>query len=189
MTHLTQVFGNRPHRLLDVGLTAIMVAGVIIVDTLSGSAQAPAAFPAIETNDLNGRALTLPRDLPAEKTVVLVAFTQEQQQGIDTWVKGLGLKVDGTGLPWVELPVVGKMPRIARGVVNNGMRGGIPEKAKRAHVVTLFTDADAWSKAVGLPSKDRVYALVVDRAGNVLARQDGPCDPSKGGAILDAMRR
>ncbi len=179
---------NIPGIARRVRLFSFLTVWIAVVNIQIGIAQTSPALPTIKTKDLNGRALTLPRELPGEKTVVLVAFTQEQQFDVDTWVNGLDLKIDGTGLPWVEMPVVGEMPVLVQAIVNNGMRGGIPQKGKRANVVTLFTDAKKWSKSVGLASQDRVYALVVDRSGKILAKQDGRYSAEKRGAILDAMR-
>jgi hypothetical protein len=144
-------------------------------------------FPKTETHDLNGRALTLPDDLPANKTILLVAFEREQQADIDSWVSGLDLRVDGTGMAWLEIPVVGKMPWIGRAFINNGMRGGIPDKAKRAHVTTLYVNQEKWLKSLGLAGTHQVCVLVIDRAGNVLARQDGPFEKNNSQAILAAM--
>ena len=144
-------------------------------------------FPKTETYDLNGRALTLPDELPANKTILLVAFERDQQAEIDSWATGLDLRVDGSGMPWLEVPVVGKMPWIARAFINNGMRGGIPDKAKRAHVTTLYVNQEQWVRSLGLARTDQVCVLVVDRAGNVLAIQDGPFEKNKSQTISDAM--
>lgn len=46
---------------------------------------APAAhLPAVQAKDLNGRLLTLPKDLPGERTIAIVAFQREQQPNVDT---------------------------------------------------------------------------------------------------------
>ena len=153
---------------------------------MNSNAEQP-KFPKTETHDLNGRALTLPDELPANRTILLAAFEREQQADIDSWVSGLDLRVDGSGMPWLEVPVVGKMPWIGRAFINNGMRGGIPDKAKRAHVTTLYVNQEQWLSSLGLAGTDQVCVLVVDRAGNVLARQDGTFEKNKRQTILDAM--
>jgi hypothetical protein len=122
----------------------------------TGFAQAIGAglMPKLSAEDLNERAVTLPAQLPAEKTLVLMAFTQEQQADLDTWITGLGL-VDGK-LPWIETPVIEKSNAFVRAMISGGMRRGIPDKSVRERTITLFTDPVALRREMGLPGDGKV---------------------------------
>ena len=62
---------------------------------LATSAIAEIKFPELTSDDLNGRSMNLPADLPGETTIIFVAYKQRQQPKIDAWVKRLGLTETG----------------------------------------------------------------------------------------------
>ena len=145
---------------------------------IAADGQHAARLPVIASKDLNGRMLTLPADLPGERTLVLIAFQREQQANIDTWTRGLGLA--GSNVPWLELPVIDDPGAFARWFINGGMRRGIKDHGLWQHVVTLYTSKAALTQALNLASEKDVYALVLDRQGRVLERVAG--DFSQAGA-------
>ncbi len=142
-----------------------------------------AHFPVLHSKDLNGRELQLPHDLPGARTIVLVAWQREQQTNLDGW--SAGLQLSNGKLPWVELPVINDPGAIARWFINTGMRRGIKDHEVWQHVVTLYTSKAAFNAALGITSEKQVQALVVDRDGNVLAREIGDYTP-EGAARLKA---
>lgn len=128
-------------------------------------------LPTLRTEDLNGRELSLPQDLPAERTLLLVAFEREQQADIETWVSGMTL--DKADFAWLITPVIQEPGRLMRTMIDTGMRAGIRDKAARAQVVTLYTNRETWLSSMGLSDVKTIYALVVDRRGRVLAQSAG----------------
>ncbi len=151
----------------------------------------PQAFcqilPTVIARDLNKKPVIWPKDFTAEHTILLVAFTRQQQPVVDAWVTGLQLKTPGAPA-WFEVPVIKNPGGFVRGFIDNGMRRGIPSVEARAHVVTLYTDKTAFKKAVGLPDED-VHVLVVAKDGKVIARQSGIHTVVKATAIEDALKR
>ena len=146
-----------------------------------------ARMPSIAAENLNERAVTLPADLPAEKTLVLMAFEREQQNDVNTWIEALGLANDK--LPWLEVPVVGPGGGIWRAIVNGGMRTGIRDEAARERVVTLFTDRLALLRTMGLPGEGKVIlALVMNRNGEVLAQAQGRHSAEKAQLLMAALQ-
>lgn len=146
----------------------------------------PRMLPAMESRDLNGRVLSFPKDLPGERTLLLVAYWREQQQNIDTWVDGMELKT--APVPWFELPVVGPMNAARQAMLDTGMRMGIRGEDARARVVTLYTDRDALNEAMGLPGTREVHAVVVDKSGRVIAVESGDFTPEKAATITAALK-
>jgi len=72
--------------------------------------------------DLNGTPWTVPAGLPGDRTLVLVGFEESQQGAIDTWTKGLGLRVSSNSIPWFEMPVIENPSILMRWFINIGMR-------------------------------------------------------------------
>jgi hypothetical protein len=131
--------------------------------------------------------MTVPAQLPAERTLVLIAFEREQQTVLNTWVAGLNLT--DNKLPWIETPVIAKGYGLIRGFINGGMRRGIQDTALRDRTVTLFTDPAALRKDMGLTGDGKtVWVTVVDRAGQVWARAEGSYTADKAKPLLDALQ-
>lgn len=149
-------------------------------------AQPAAHLPVISSKDLSGRVLTLPADLPGERTLVLIAFQREQQANIDTWTRGLAL--EHSELPWLELPVIDDPGAFARWFINGGMRRGIKDHALWQHVVTLYTNKAALKQGLNLSSEKDVYALVLDRQGRVLEHVAGDFSPDGAARLRAALR-
>lgn len=142
-------------------------------------------MPVIQAQTLAQQKLVLPQDLPADKTLALIAFEREQQANVNTWIEGLGLNTATE--PWVELPVVGPQGSFMRAVIDNGMRMGIRDEAMRRRVITLYTDREAFVQAMGLPNGMRtIYAAIIHRSGQVLAVVPGDYTPEKAAVLAQA---
>jgi hypothetical protein len=160
------------------------------------SAQQPAAsaaavvFPTLGGTNLSGRDFTLPRDFEGRLNLVFVAFRREQQAVVDTWLlHARGLAFRNPELRFYELPTIARGWVLIRPFIDGGMRGGVTEKAARDATITLYTDTERFRRALALPSDRQVYALLVDDAGRVRWRTEGPFTPSRGAALDDAVER
>jgi hypothetical protein len=173
-------------------LAALCIAAVLALPSVALATETIATPPAlgqlptIDAQNLNERALRLPQDLPAEKTLVLIAFERQQQANLDTWIAGLQL--NRSPMPWIETPVIDPKNAFVRGFIDSGMRRGIPDTAARERTITLYTDRAAFSKAMGLrdPFKN-VYLAVVERSGRVLLLVEGDYSAEKAKLLLQAM--
>jgi hypothetical protein len=162
-----------------VGL-AVALAGV--------AAQVDAqTLPPIAAYDLNKKPISWPAGLPAERTILIIAFTRGQQNNVDSWVRGMALKSPGAPA-WFEVPMISNPGGIARFFIDNGMRGGIPNVQDRARVVTVYTNKAAMMTAMGLPNETQVHVLVVTRMGKILVRVSGDHSPAGEAAIRQALR-
>ncbi|MEM9989813.1 MAG: hypothetical protein AAF723_09880, partial [Pseudomonadota bacterium] len=92
-------------------------------------------FPTLTAKDLNKREVTLPRGLPSDPSIVMLAFYRKQQDDLNTWINGMNLKAEDAP-PWVELPVVGWHNRLFSRYIDNGMRSGITATEDRARTIT-----------------------------------------------------
>jgi len=142
-------------------------------------------FPTVETKDLNGRTLTLPRDLPGDPTLVLVAFTQAQQAGVNRWITALDLKNE-PDTAWIEMPAVAGGTRIIAPMLDSWMRGGIPDPDMRARTITVY-GRDRFLEAFDLRSIADVCVVVVEQSGTIRLVVQGPPNPERIGQIREAM--
>jgi hypothetical protein len=155
---------------------------------ISATADAPALgrMPVINTESLAKRELTLPKDLPGQRTLILMAYARVQQKNIDTWINGMALAK--SRIAWIETPIVGERNFLMQAFINGGMRAGIQDPTARENTVTLFVEPDELAKAMGMPSKtSTIFAAVVERSGRVLAYVEGDYTPEKAALISAAL--
>lgn len=143
-------------------------------------------MPNLSAEDLNERAINLPEQLPAEKTMVLMPFTQDQQAEVNTWVAGMSLAT--SSLAWIETPVIDPSNAFVRAMISAGMRRGIPDTRMRERIITVYTDGVALRRAMGLSSDGKsMVAMVLDRSGKVLTQVAGTHTPEKAKLLLAGM--
>ena len=162
-----------------VGRPFIVLLGLVLaiqVDpTPPEAADMPAAprMPEATGKDLNGKAWKAPAGFPADRTLVILGYEQEQQEAIDTWTDGMGLSRPGNTVPWVEMPVIDEPGMVMRWIIDTGMQRGIPGNEARSHVWTVYTDRKAFLKSCGIDSVADIHTLVVTREGTILAMEIG----------------
>jgi hypothetical protein len=160
---------------------------MLLVNPAYSQTAAISKMPELKTETLAERELTLPKDLPGEKSLILMAFEREQQKNVDTWINGM--KLADSPIPWIETPVINPQNRLFRAFINGGMRRGITDEKSRERTITLYTDRLALLKAMGLPEiTTTIYAVVVDRTGNVLAKVEGDYTKEKADTLIAALK-
>jgi len=92
-------------------------------------------------------------------------------------------------MAYYELPTIKRMNGMVRFFIDNGMRGGIKDQQQRARTMTLYIDKEPFKKALNLPTEDRIYALLLDKAGSVIWRSEGLYDEAKGKALAAALAK
>lgn len=155
------------------------------------SARRSVRFPPTDGRSLLGADLRLPEDLPAELTLVVVAFQQWHQAVVDRWIEravaaGLPATIRGASgrLPRavVEVPVLSWRYRPVRRFIDGGMVAGIRDPDVLARTITAYTDVGSFQRALRIPSSDDVHAFVVGTDGVVLAHAAG--EPATGWATI-----
>ena len=183
--YLVSDLGKSTKRLEIFG-SVIVLASLLIASITNTQNLSTPIFPTLSGKNLNGKEFNLPRDLPAEKTLVLIAFEQEQQFVLDSWAKGLDLP--NSPIPWIEVPVISTPYVIGSFIIDFGMRRGITSPKIRDRVITLYTDREAFAKSMGFKyDKQEAYVAVVDRSGKNLGMVKGSFDERKAKTILDLL--
>jgi hypothetical protein len=145
-------------------------------------------LPTFTAKRLDQQALVLPGQLPADRTLALVAYTRHQREEVQSWIRGMQLDTDPS-IPWFRLSVVndpGSQP--ARSEVERKLLARYPHDAERARLVPVFTNREAFARAAGVSGTEHAAVLVVDRDGHVLARAEGPFDATKAEALRETLR-
>lgn len=147
-------------------------------------------FPTVKGSNLSGQEFVLPASFEGEINVVALAFQMWHQNEVDTWMPLLKhLEQTMPGLRAYELPVIRSMNRINQWMIDQGMRGGIPDRATRARTITLYIDKELFRRNLDLPSEDHIYVLLVDRDGEVLWRTQGAYHPDTARDLAAAIEQ
>ena len=141
-------------------------------------------FPVVVGSNLSGKRYTLPQDFEGQYNLALTVYQRYQQGNVDSWGPLLSqLAAKYPEFRYYELPTLPNYGWIQQTFINGGMLGGIPDKTVRARTITLYLDVKRFNAALNLPTIDSIYALLVDRQGEILFRADGDYSPEKGEAL------
>ena len=147
-------------------------------------------FPIVKATSLANKPYQLPRDLEGELNLVIVAFKQWQQDWVDTWIPSLqSLAYQYKNLRVYEMPTMSRFNGIYRFMIDNGMRGGIPDKAVRAATLCAYIDIPPFAQALQLPTYDSIYLFLLDRAGEILWRGQGAFDQAQYDELAATVER
>ena len=166
--------------------------------THTGAVGAYVEFPVVDGRSLAGTDVHLPHDLPAARTLAVLAFQQWQQASVDRWIA----RAEAAGIPGspldmgpdddmcvVEIPVLSTRWKLGRGFIDGGMAASIRVPRVLARTITVYTNVSTFQKMLGIAGSDVVQACVVTPQGEVLARVPG--DPTDAGwqVIAEALGR
>ena len=146
-------------------------------------------FPTVSGFNLNRQELEFPRDFRGALNLLFVPFLQSQQTIVNTWIPCADqLESAFPELTYYELPTINELPALSRTFINEGMRAGIPNAKARERTVTLYIDLARFMRALGIPTKNEVHVLLVDRQGGTIVwRTTGSFDEAKGRALAQAI--
>lgn len=132
-------------------------------------------FPTVSGENLNRRTIQIPAGLDAPYSVLLVAFSREQQSDVDTWLPTVkDIVRDHSNVEYYELPTVSGLLLLTGRWLDDAMRGGIPKFADRERTVTLYTNTEEFRKLAGIDSPRQIWVGLVDRDGRVYWSTRGP---------------
>lgn len=155
-------------------------------------------FPAFDVRSLQGVDKRLPGDLPAERTLLLLAFHQWHQRQVDAWIaraEDAGYATDLTAqtgaiprFAVIEVPCISRRWGPARRFIDGGMTAGIRIPVVLARTWTAYTDVGRVQRALGIANSDQIWAGVIAHGGEVLTHAYGEPDPVSWTRIAEAMR-
>lgn len=147
-------------------------------------------FPEVKGSNLAGKEYVLPADFEGELNIAAVAFQMWHQDEVNTWMPLFEqLEHQVPGLRAYELPVIRSMNRVSQWMIDQGMRGGIPDLATRSRTITLYTDKERFRQALELSNENHIHVLLVDRHGEVLWRTEGAYGPDTARELAAAVEQ
>lgn len=133
-------------------------------------------LPSVTGKALSGEERRLPDHFLGEPVLLLVGYLQNTQFDIDRWL--LGLTTLATPVTFAEIPTIpGMAPTLFSGLIDEGMRSGIP-RDDWGGVITLYGDdasriASVTGNEVGLPAR----VLLLDSEGRIVWFHDQGFSP------------
>lgn len=146
-------------------------------------------LPAFMAQTLLRQPVAVPEGLPSDRTLALITFQRGQHAQAESWIQGMNLRNDPS-ITWMRMPVVNDPgTTVGRSAVENKLLKHYPEDTERAKLVPVFTDRASFVRSAGLSSTDQVYAVVVNRQGDVLARVEGQFDADKAQTLRETLQQ
>ena len=130
-------------------------------------------IPRLAVESLSGSAATLPDDLPAGLTILVIGFTQKAGDNTRPWGERLGKDfTPANGFTVYSVAVLAGVPAFFRPLAVNAIRGSVPQSQQGSFFI-VKSDESAWRTLAGYKLPDDPYVVVLDKNGNVLARHAG----------------
>lgn len=166
---------------------AAVSGAVLLAYATPNESSVMGRMPSFTAKRLDQQHVVLPEQLPAERTLALVAYRREQRHEIDSWVQGLRLR-ESEDIAWLRMPVLDDPgTEHGRRDIETRLLARHVTEADRARLVPVFTNREAFIRAAGLSGPEHASVLVLDREGKVLARVEGAYDEEKAQALRQTL--
>ncbi len=134
------------------------------------------SFPTVSAETLEGNPASVPESARGKVTLVTVAFLQQNQGQLDSWLNPFAEKFAARDdFMFYEVPMISSGYMFMKPVIDRGMRGGLPQ-FKHKHVVTMYGDVEYYSDALNIDPKEG-HALLLDREGIIRWQDQGYATP------------
>lgn len=134
-------------------------------------------FPVVKGARLDGTDVSFPQDLPADATLLVVAFRDDLDPLADQWAR-LGDRLQsvyGDRVATLELPVVSSKLKFFGNLATIGIRGQVNGDDERARTVPIFVDTKSFRKKLRVKTSD-VSVYLVARDGKIAWTGEGDID-------------
>ncbi len=169
-----------------VWLAAVLIAFALAFAS-PNEASVMGRLPDLMARTLQQKPVSIPDGMPSDRTLALITFQRGQRARVEGWINGLNLKNDPS-ISWLRMPVINDPGTpTARNDHENRFLAHYPIESERANVVPVFTDSARFVRSAGLGTTDQVYAVVVNRRGDVLARVEGDFDSDKAATLRETL--
>jgi hypothetical protein len=131
------------------------------------------SLPHTEAETLTGKKIVLPDAFAGHPAILVIGFSRSGGDSAGRWDKRL--RQDLAGDKSVRIFSVAELqdaPKLARGLIRHGMRGGIPPNEHDSFVL-LYQDEDLWKQLAEFSDTNDAYVLLVDAAATIRWRAHG----------------
>jgi hypothetical protein len=146
------------------------------------------AIPRITVHTVEGSSFILPDDLEAAVDILVVGFTQKGGSNTRPWTERLQRDfTSADGFAVYPTAVLAGVPGLFRSFALNAIRADV-SPGERGRFLIVEQDKNAWRSLAGYRLPDDPYIIVLDRTGNVLARESGLFDEKSYQEAADRIR-
>jgi hypothetical protein len=138
-------------------------------------------IPTTTGTALDGHTVTLPRDLTAPATILILGFTHASSDATTAWEKSIRASLATTpAIDYYDIAFLEDAPAFIRPAILHNIRKQVPDTLK-PHFLPLTTNESAWKQAsnFSLSAPDAGYVLLIDRAGNIHWQTHEPFTPAR----------
>ena len=146
-------------------------------------------FPTVSGDNLLGEPQTYPRDFGGDYVLAVVPFDRDQQILAQSWLPHIeDLAGQYPDLTYYNIPVFPELESTYRVFARAGMIFLIEDEFLRSITTTVFLqNRDAFVQALDIPDVEDVEVLLMNHDGEVLWRERGEYDASKGAALAEVL--
>lgn len=131
------------------------------------------SIPRTEAETLADRKIVLPDAFSGHPAILIIGFSRSGGDSAGRWDKQIRQDLaEDKDVRIFSIAELQDAPKLARGLIRHGMRGGIP-KNEHDSFVLLYQDEDIWKKLAGFSDTNNAYILLVDSGGNISWRAQG----------------
>ena len=177
---MEQSTSQRPQALLLRCLSIALFTACAVAQTV----------PHTEAETLSGKKIVLPDDFGGHIAVLNIGFSRAGGDSSGRWGKQLRQDLAGDkNLRLYSIAELQDAPKMARGMIKHGMRGGVPKEEQDLFVV-LYQDEDTWKKLADFSAADDAYILLADSTGKIVWHTHGKSpDPQSISALRTELAK
>jgi hypothetical protein len=174
---------------------AITTAALLL--PASAATTAPSLIPPAQGTALDGRSITLPRDLPGRASILILGFSQHSADSTTAWQKSVRSNLASNATPgdraaigFLDMPFLEEAPSLIRPLIVRSIRKQVPDTV-RPWFVPLTSGEAAWKQLSGFSAAapDAAYVLLVDRSGQVRWQTHDAFSPARFAELATAARQ
>jgi hypothetical protein len=178
-------------------LSALVIGALLATSRVNGGIQQPPpaaenpnpiVFPSVSAYALNKARVDLPAGLAGQVNLLLLSFEREQDKDVNTWLPpAKDLQKTNPALQVYILPIFNRENLLYRWWENSSLRSGVSDPEWLQFTVPLYVDKPRFLRELKIPSDHAVVVLLIDKAGKLLWRSDGPITNEKQASLVAAL--
>ncbi|MBN1785962.1 MAG: hypothetical protein JW825_03080 [Candidatus Methanofastidiosa archaeon] len=140
-------------------------------------------------HDLEMKEVKLPDSASGHVTLVVLVSRQGAQSMVDSWITPFEKELcERMGYMYYEVPLIsGMWGKFFSGVIDGGMRAGIPSE-KHRNIVTFYGDYGKIYKKLNISDKGVAHPMLLDKEGIIRWRDSGFSTDKKIREMIEAAR-
>ena len=135
-------------------------------------------FPKLSAETLSKKAIEFPKDVKGKPTIIVIAFKREAQDQIDPWLAAISKKFKNKEINYYEIPMMSGGYKIISGIIDGGMRGGVP-RALHDFVASYYGNLDNYISYLNIKKDKNCYLFLLDKNGIIKFKTESTINANK----------